>query len=126
VGGHTLEVKSVAWFYEIRSSNNTVLKRDGGFADPEAAKMAAREDAKKMKPAPRSERPDVGRILVGQNVRVPDPSKIREESGMPVYAHSMDRGDTDQALLTVHDRTCPAWRMMRKSGAKSSMVRHIS
>lgn len=24
---------SMAYFYEIRSSNNAVLKRDGGFAD---------------------------------------------------------------------------------------------
>jgi len=53
---------------------HTVLKRDGGFASQDAAKLAAREDAKKMKnsrqppacPAGR-ERPDVERILVGQN-----------------------------------------------------------
>ena len=57
----------MSFFYEIRSSTNTVLKRDGGFASQDAAKMAAREDAKKMKAAPRSERPDVGRIMVGQN-----------------------------------------------------------
>ena len=58
---------SVAFFYEIRSADNTVLKRDGGFASQDAAKMAAREDAKRMKNAPRLERQDVGRILVGQN-----------------------------------------------------------
>jgi hypothetical protein len=39
----------MAYFYEIRSSTNAVLKRDGGFADVEAAKSAARADAKKMK-----------------------------------------------------------------------------
>jgi len=33
---------SMAWFYEIRSADNAVLKRDGGFADVEAAKSAAR------------------------------------------------------------------------------------
>jgi hypothetical protein len=55
-------------FYEIRSSTNTVLKRDGGFASQDAAKMAAREDAKKLKNASRRAGPDVGRILVGQNV----------------------------------------------------------
>ena len=38
----------MAWFYEIRSSNNAVLKRDGGFADVEAAKTAARAEAKKI------------------------------------------------------------------------------
>jgi hypothetical protein len=57
----------MAFFYEIRSSNNTVLKRDGGFASQDAAKMAAREDAKKMKNMRQPDRPDVGRILVGQN-----------------------------------------------------------
>jgi hypothetical protein len=51
----------VAVFYEIRSADNTVLKRDGGFASQDAAKMAARDDAKKLKAAPRSERQNVGR-----------------------------------------------------------------
>ena len=57
----------MAWFYEIRSSTNTVLKRDGGFADVEAAKSAVRADAKKMKNSRQPDRPDVERILVGQN-----------------------------------------------------------
>lgn len=35
----------MAWFYEIRSSSDTVLKRNGGLADVEAAKSAARADA---------------------------------------------------------------------------------
>ena len=61
----------MAWFYEIRNSNNAVLKRDGGFASQDAAKMTARDDAKKMKVAIRSERQDVGRILVGQNNEQP-------------------------------------------------------
>ena len=39
----------MAWFYEIRSSDNAVLKRDGGFPTQDAAKIAGREDAKKMK-----------------------------------------------------------------------------
>ena len=39
----------MSWFYEIRGSNNVVLKREGGFASQDAAKMAARDDAKKMK-----------------------------------------------------------------------------
>jgi hypothetical protein len=37
----------MAWFYEIRNSNNTLLKRDGGFATQDAAKCAVRADAKK-------------------------------------------------------------------------------
>jgi hypothetical protein len=54
-------------FYDIRSSNNTVLKRDGGYATQDAAKFAGREDAKKMKNSRQPDRPDVGRIMVGQN-----------------------------------------------------------
>lgn len=56
---------SVAFFYEIRSPDNTVLKRAGGFPNREAAKMAAREDAKRMKAV--SKPPTVGRILVRQS-----------------------------------------------------------
>jgi hypothetical protein len=61
----------VAWFYEIRSSNNAVLKRDGGFASQDAAKIAGREDAKKMKNSRQPDRPDVERIIVGQNAEKP-------------------------------------------------------
>ena len=57
----------MSFFYEIRSTTDTVLKRDGGFASQDAAKMAAREDAKKMKNLRLSGAPTVGRILVGQN-----------------------------------------------------------
>jgi hypothetical protein len=57
----------LAYFYEIRSADNAVLKRDGGFATQDAAKIAGREDAKKMKNMRQPDRPDVGRILVGQN-----------------------------------------------------------
>ncbi|MBZ5698795.1 MAG: hypothetical protein LAN18_09635 [Acidobacteriia bacterium] len=61
----------MAWFYEIRSSNNAVLKRDGGFATLDAAKTAGREDAKKMKNSCQPDRPDVERIMVGQNLEKP-------------------------------------------------------
>jgi len=57
----------LAFFYEIRSSTNAVLKRDGGFATQDAAKIAGREDAKKMKNSRQPDSPDVGRIMVGQN-----------------------------------------------------------
>jgi hypothetical protein len=57
----------MAWFYEIRSSDNAVLKRDGGFPTQDAAKIAGREDAKKMKNVRQPDRLDVGRIMVGQN-----------------------------------------------------------
>jgi hypothetical protein len=61
----------MSFFYEIRSADNTVLKRDGGFASQDAAKMAAREDAKRMKNLRQPDRPDVSRILVGQNTEKP-------------------------------------------------------
>jgi hypothetical protein len=61
----------MAFFYEIRSADNTVLKRDGGFATQDAAKIAGREKAKKMKNSRQPDRPDVGRILVGQNAEKP-------------------------------------------------------
>jgi len=35
----------VAWFYEIRSSTNAVLKRDDGFATQDAAKIARTDSA---------------------------------------------------------------------------------
>ena len=62
---------SMAWFYEIRNSNNAVLKRDGGFATQDAAKIAGREDAKRMKSLRQPDRPGVGCILVGQNSEKP-------------------------------------------------------
>ena len=39
----------MAWLYENRSSDNAVLKRDDGFPTQDAAKIAGREDARKMK-----------------------------------------------------------------------------
>jgi hypothetical protein len=59
----------VAFFYEIRSADDTVLTRDGGFPSQEAAKEAARADAKRLKAVPKP--PQVGRILVGQNTDQP-------------------------------------------------------
>ena len=54
----------MAYFYEIRSSTDIVLKCDSGFPDRETATEAARADAKRLKAAPKP--PQVGRILVGQ------------------------------------------------------------
>ena len=55
----------MAYFYEIRTADDTVLKRTSGFPDREAATEAARADAKRLKAVPKP--PPVGRILVGQN-----------------------------------------------------------
>ena len=46
-------------------------KRDGGFANQDAAKQAARVDAKKMKNSRQMGVPSIGRILVGQNTEKP-------------------------------------------------------
>jgi len=40
--------KRIAQSVEMRGADNTLLKRDGGFASQDAAKMAAREDAKRL------------------------------------------------------------------------------
>jgi hypothetical protein len=61
----------MAYFYEIRSSTNTILKRDSGFPDREAATIAARKDAKKLRLSKHLGVPMVGKILVGQNVEKP-------------------------------------------------------
>jgi hypothetical protein len=61
----------MAWFYEIRSSDNAVLKRDGGFATQDAATIAARADAKRLKAVRKPNRPDIARLLVGQNTQPP-------------------------------------------------------
>jgi hypothetical protein len=61
----------MAWFYEIRSSDNAVLKRDGGFADADEAKVAARAEAEKMKTSRRTGGPTVGRIMVGHKAESP-------------------------------------------------------
>lgn len=63
--------KRVAWFYEIRDSNNVKLKRDGGFPTQAAAEIAGRADAKKIKNTHQPGRRDVGTILVGQNAEQP-------------------------------------------------------
>ena len=63
--------KHMAWFYEICSSNNAVLKREGGFATQDAAKIAGRADAKKMKSSRQPDSPDVETVLVGQNAEKP-------------------------------------------------------
>jgi hypothetical protein len=63
------EPTSISFFYEIRTPDNSVLKRNGGFPDREAATNAAREDAKRLKAVPKP--PTVGRIIVGQNTDQP-------------------------------------------------------
>jgi hypothetical protein len=61
------EQTTMAWFYEILSSDNAALNRNGGFATQDAAKIAGREDAKKMKNSRQPDSSGVGRIMVGRN-----------------------------------------------------------
>ena len=58
----------MAWFYEIHSADNAVVKRNGGFPTQVSAKIAGREHAKKMKTVRQPDTLDVGRIMVGQNM----------------------------------------------------------
>jgi hypothetical protein len=61
----------LSFFYEIRSTADTVLKRDGGFPDRETATEAARADARRMKDSRHLGVPRIGRILVGQHAEKP-------------------------------------------------------
>ena len=61
----------MSFFYEFRSPDNSVLKRNGGFINHEAASTAALEDAKRMKLSKHLGVASVGTILVGQNVEKP-------------------------------------------------------
>lgn len=61
----------MAWFYEIRNPQNTLLKRDGGFATQDAAKCAVRADAKNIKMTHKPGMPNVGTMMVGQNLETP-------------------------------------------------------
>jgi hypothetical protein len=57
-------IKHLACFYEIRSADNTLLKRDGGFPTQDAAKIAGRADAKKIKNSCQPDKPDIERIML--------------------------------------------------------------
>jgi hypothetical protein len=61
----------MALFYGSRNLDDAVLKRNGGFANRDAAKEAARPDARKMKSASNLVRPEVARTLVGRNTEKP-------------------------------------------------------
>jgi hypothetical protein len=61
----------MAWFYEIRNSNNSLMKRDDGFATQDAAKFAVRADAREIKKSHQRGMPNVGTMMVGQNTAMP-------------------------------------------------------
>jgi len=53
----------MAFFYEIRSADNTVLKRDDGFASRMQRRWQRERDAKKMK----NSRQRTGQMLDGDS-----------------------------------------------------------
>jgi hypothetical protein len=61
----------MAWFYEIRGLDNSLLNHDDGFPTQDAAKIAGRADAKKIRNNHHPGGPDVGTILVGRNGEKP-------------------------------------------------------
>ena len=61
----------MAWFYEIRKLNNTVLKRESGFSTQEAAKFAVRADVKNIKKSQQLGMSHIGTMLVGRNAETP-------------------------------------------------------
>jgi len=61
----------VSFFYEIRSADNTVLKRDGGFASQDTAKTAAGKTVNKIKKMRQPYWVDVGTNLIRQNAERP-------------------------------------------------------
>jgi hypothetical protein len=54
----------MAYFCEIRTAESALLKRDGGFATEDAAKIAGREDARKMKSSCQSVPQTISRALL--------------------------------------------------------------
>jgi hypothetical protein len=66
-----MEQWAMAWFYEIRKLNNTLLKRESGFSTQEAAKFAVRADVKNIKKSHQLGMSHIGTMLVGQNAETP-------------------------------------------------------
>lgn len=60
-------MRPMAFFYEIGTDDDSVLKRTVVSPDREAATIAARADAKKIKNSAQPGRAGIGQILVGQN-----------------------------------------------------------
>jgi hypothetical protein len=81
----------MAWFYEIRNSENAVLKRENGFASRDSAATAAREDARRMKHSRQISAMGIGNIMVGRIWRKPrDISRLLP----PAQTHSQARGES--------------------------------
>jgi hypothetical protein len=105
------EQAAMAWFCEIRNSDNAVLKRDGRFAARDAAKKTAgREGARKMKASSHQlGKPSVGILPVGQNAQgfsVPrvmrnalEPFEHRAFFEQTPLVHSNCRSDSHPSLF---------------------------
>jgi hypothetical protein len=61
----------MAWFYELRTPDNFIVKRDGGFATRNEAKAAGLADAKAISASSQSSKAKLAKVLVGQNLEKP-------------------------------------------------------
>jgi len=61
----------MAWFYEIRDSNNAVMETGKGFATPKAAMTAGRKRARELKASGTLPGGGVGTVGTGQDSEAP-------------------------------------------------------
>ena len=61
----------MAWRYEIRDSNDSVAKSEGGFATQEAAQVAGSEEAKKLKSSGALPGVGTGTVTTAQDSEAP-------------------------------------------------------
>jgi hypothetical protein len=62
---------AMAWFYEIRDSNNTVTETGKGFATHQAALTAGRKRARELKASGSLPGGGVGTVGTGEDSEVP-------------------------------------------------------
>ena len=62
----------MAWFYEIRDSNNAVTETGKGFATHKAAMTAGRKRARELKASGSWPGGGMGTVGTGQDSEVPD------------------------------------------------------
>jgi hypothetical protein len=67
----------MAWFYEIRTPDNTVLKCDGGFPDQQAVNQAAPAEENKMRMSRRPGRPGVDAFWLGTMLTASPDNRLR-------------------------------------------------
>ncbi len=61
----------MAWFYEIRSQNNDLVKSDGGYKTEAEAMAAGKAEAQRLKSTGAMPGSGYGTIMAGQNAEAP-------------------------------------------------------